>query len=212
MGTLYGAYRLAEHLGVRFYLHGDVVPDEQIAAGIADAGRDAQAAVRPARHSAVPRFSRGARLVEPRRLQGDPRPVAEDGDELLRAAHVSRGRRRAGAAGVDRPARRDRPRRQGEGQLSVAALHGQQRHRRVGIPAGQDGRLRLRRRRAVRPRRLRRRLHARHLSLEQDVARAVQRPVRPDGRVARRRVHLRPSRGHQDVHRHGNAADDSRRR
>lgn len=30
VGTLYGAYRLAEHLGVRFYLHGDVVPDTQI--------------------------------------------------------------------------------------------------------------------------------------------------------------------------------------
>ena len=30
IGTLYGAYRFAEHLGVRFYLHGDVVPDEQI--------------------------------------------------------------------------------------------------------------------------------------------------------------------------------------
>ena len=29
IGTLYGAYRLAEHLGVRFYMHGDVVPDEQ---------------------------------------------------------------------------------------------------------------------------------------------------------------------------------------
>ena len=27
IGTLYGAYRYAEHLGVRFYLHGDVVPD-----------------------------------------------------------------------------------------------------------------------------------------------------------------------------------------
>jgi hypothetical protein len=27
IGTLYGAYRFAEHLGVRFYLHGDVVPD-----------------------------------------------------------------------------------------------------------------------------------------------------------------------------------------
>jgi len=27
-GPLYGAYRLAERLGVRFYLHGDVVPDE----------------------------------------------------------------------------------------------------------------------------------------------------------------------------------------
>ncbi len=30
-GALYGAYRFAEHLGVRFYLHGDVVPDKQIA-------------------------------------------------------------------------------------------------------------------------------------------------------------------------------------
>ncbi len=27
-GTLYAAYRLAEDLGVRFYLHGDVIPDE----------------------------------------------------------------------------------------------------------------------------------------------------------------------------------------
>ena len=31
IGTLYGAYRLAEKLGVRFYLHGDVVPDNPIA-------------------------------------------------------------------------------------------------------------------------------------------------------------------------------------
>jgi len=31
VGTLYGAYRLAEHLGVRFYLHGDVIPDRQMA-------------------------------------------------------------------------------------------------------------------------------------------------------------------------------------
>lgn len=30
IGTLYGAYRFAEHLGVRFYLHGDVIPDEQM--------------------------------------------------------------------------------------------------------------------------------------------------------------------------------------
>ncbi|MCC6125640.1 MAG: hypothetical protein IT426_11800 [Pirellulales bacterium] len=30
-GALYGAYRLAEQLGVRFYLHGDVVPDGKIA-------------------------------------------------------------------------------------------------------------------------------------------------------------------------------------
>ncbi len=30
IGTLYGAYHFIEHLGVRFYLHGDVIPDEQI--------------------------------------------------------------------------------------------------------------------------------------------------------------------------------------
>jgi hypothetical protein len=30
VGTLYAAYRLAEHLGVRFYLHGDVIPDGRI--------------------------------------------------------------------------------------------------------------------------------------------------------------------------------------
>ncbi|MHB8524327.1 MAG: malectin domain-containing carbohydrate-binding protein, partial [Limisphaerales bacterium] len=30
VGTLYGAYRFAEHLGVRFYLHGDVIPDEPL--------------------------------------------------------------------------------------------------------------------------------------------------------------------------------------
>lgn len=30
VATLYGAYRLAEHFGVRFYLEGDVVPDEQV--------------------------------------------------------------------------------------------------------------------------------------------------------------------------------------
>ena len=30
-GTLYGAYRFAEQLGVRFYLHGDIIPDKKIA-------------------------------------------------------------------------------------------------------------------------------------------------------------------------------------
>ena len=31
-GTLYGAYRLAEQMGVRFYLHGDVIPDRALTA------------------------------------------------------------------------------------------------------------------------------------------------------------------------------------
>ncbi len=30
LGVLYGAYRYAELLGVRFYLHGDVIPDERL--------------------------------------------------------------------------------------------------------------------------------------------------------------------------------------
>ena len=30
VGTLYGAYRFAEHIGIRFYLHGDVVPNRQV--------------------------------------------------------------------------------------------------------------------------------------------------------------------------------------
>lgn len=36
VGTLYGAYRLAEHLGVRFYLHGDVIPDARIGPDLPD--------------------------------------------------------------------------------------------------------------------------------------------------------------------------------
>ena len=43
-GTLYGAYRFAERLGVRFYLHGDVVPDDQNPAGAPAPRRDRQAA------------------------------------------------------------------------------------------------------------------------------------------------------------------------
>lgn len=31
VGTLYGAYRFAEKIGVRFYLHGDVIPDKRLA-------------------------------------------------------------------------------------------------------------------------------------------------------------------------------------
>ncbi|MGC8541911.1 MAG: alpha-glucuronidase family glycosyl hydrolase [Phycisphaerae bacterium] len=36
VGTLYGAYRFIETLGVRFYLHGDVLPDEKITWPVAD--------------------------------------------------------------------------------------------------------------------------------------------------------------------------------
>lgn len=33
-GVLYGAYQFAEKLGLRFYLHGDVIPDERLKTGI----------------------------------------------------------------------------------------------------------------------------------------------------------------------------------
>jgi hypothetical protein len=36
IGAFYGAYRFAEHLGVRFYLHGDVLPDTQTALQLPD--------------------------------------------------------------------------------------------------------------------------------------------------------------------------------
>jgi hypothetical protein len=36
LGTLYGAYRFIEHFGVRFYLHGDVLPDKKISLKIPD--------------------------------------------------------------------------------------------------------------------------------------------------------------------------------
>ena len=57
-GTLYAAYRLAEVLGVRFYLHGDVIPDEPMEWKLPDAGRARGAAVCVARHPALPRLSR----------------------------------------------------------------------------------------------------------------------------------------------------------
>ena len=36
IGTLYGAYRFIEHFGVRFYIHGDVLPDEKISFRLPD--------------------------------------------------------------------------------------------------------------------------------------------------------------------------------
>ncbi len=36
VGTLYAAYRFAEQLGVRFYLHGDVIPDEPMPLALPD--------------------------------------------------------------------------------------------------------------------------------------------------------------------------------
>ena len=38
VGTLYAAYRFIEHFGIRFYLHGDTIPDEKIAIGLPELG------------------------------------------------------------------------------------------------------------------------------------------------------------------------------
>jgi hypothetical protein len=47
--TLYGAYRLAEKLGCRFYLHGDVVPDKKIPLSIAGYDEQGQPLTRDGR-------------------------------------------------------------------------------------------------------------------------------------------------------------------
>jgi len=43
VGTLYGVYRLAERMGVRFYLHGDVVPDAPVPLGFQEFSEDGHA-------------------------------------------------------------------------------------------------------------------------------------------------------------------------
>jgi len=93
--------------------------------------RESAAALRAAGHPALPRFPRGARLVEPRRIQGRPRPASQARHELLRAARLPRGRRRPRAPGVDRHGRGREPRRDGAFQLPRAPLHHRQRH--VGL-------------------------------------------------------------------------------
>jgi len=42
LGTLYGAYRLAEILGVRFFLHGDCIPDERILFAVPELSEEAK--------------------------------------------------------------------------------------------------------------------------------------------------------------------------
>ena len=74
-GTLYAAYRFAEHLGVRFYSGRRHRARRAHPARNTAYRRDGRAALRPARHPALPRFPRRPRLVEHRRLQGHPRPA-----------------------------------------------------------------------------------------------------------------------------------------
>ena len=108
MGTLYGAYRLAEHLGVRFYLHGDVVPDKQC-----------RSKCRTWTKSRKPLFA--LRGIQPfHDFPEGPDWWNRDGYKAVLGQLPKMGmnffglhcyppgRRRAGAAGVDRPAERNR--------------------------------------------------------------------------------------------------------
>ena len=52
VGTLYGAYRFAEKLGVRFYLHGDVIPDMRIKADLPTLDEVGKPDLRDSRHPA----------------------------------------------------------------------------------------------------------------------------------------------------------------
>ena len=105
VGTLYGAYRLAEHLGVRFYLQGDVVPDRRMAWALPELDEIGRPLFDRRGIQPFHDFPEGPGLVGRRGVQGDPRPVAQAADELLRPAHLSRRRRGAGAADLDRAAR-----------------------------------------------------------------------------------------------------------
>ncbi|MHB0957868.1 MAG: hypothetical protein ACYC6N_19210 [Pirellulaceae bacterium] len=47
VGTLYAAYQFAERLGIRFYLHGDVIPDQQVPLALADVLADGATVGKP---------------------------------------------------------------------------------------------------------------------------------------------------------------------
>ena len=81
---------------------------------------------------------------------------------------------------------------------------------RLGLPADEDERLPLRRGGDVRPRRLRRGLHGRHAIRGRRCRPSSATSCSTDmGGLLERRVHVRPAAGDQDLHRHGDAADDS---
>ena len=154
IAVLYGAYHFAENLGVRFYLHGDVIPDERISLPLPALDETAQAAVRHPRHPAVPRLPRRPRLVEPGRLPGLRDATGQAEDEFPRAAHLSGRWPECRTAGLDRAAAGRERRRHGEVQLPV--LLGQHaRNGTWGYAAIEDLRLYLRRRAALPGRRLR---------------------------------------------------------
>ena len=162
-GTLYAAYRLAEHLGVRFYLDGDVLPDDRVPlvlSGLDEVGR--------------PLFDR--RGIQPFHdfPEGPDWWNADDYKAILAQLPKLRmnffGLHTYPQGGVGpEPLTwigllwRHWAGREGEVQLSLPPLHHRQRH--LGLSPHEDRRLPLRRGRAVRPRRLRGRLHGRHDAL-----------------------------------------------
>ena len=105
-GTLYAAYRLAEKLGVRFYLHGDVIPDER--AGWKLPVLDERAAPLFALRGIQPfhDFPEGPDWWNRDDYLAIIGQLPKLRHELLRAAHLPRGAPERRADGLDRAAGR----------------------------------------------------------------------------------------------------------
>ena len=116
IGTLYGAYAFAEKLGVRFYLHGDVIPDKQIVFAIPKLDDTHRPLFALRGLAAVSGLSRRARLVDNGRLEGVCESNRQNADEFYRASHLSDFKPRSGSGtdGLDWAAAGLQPRRHGE--------------------------------------------------------------------------------------------------
>ena len=150
IGTLYGAYRLAEHLGARFYLHGDVLPDAKAPLEMPILNETGKPLFELRGIQPFHDFPEGPDWWNRDTYKAVLGQLPKMGMNFFGTAHLSREWRGAGAAGVDRTAQRDRRRRPRESQLSRAALHNGRLERLVGQLSGEDERLRLWRRRVVR--------------------------------------------------------------
>ena len=156
-GVLYAAYRFAEHLGVRFGLHGDTIPDEKrpsVLPDIDEAGRPLFAirGIQPFHD-----FPEGPDWWSRDDYKAVLGAAPQARDELLRPAHLPRGPAERGAHRVDRAARRDRRGERGESGLPLELLHDAARE--LGLRGEGHGRLRPRSRLALRPGWLRQRRH-----------------------------------------------------